>query len=174
MSMKNLDVTPRIYVACLAAYNNGKLHGAWIEAIQDAEEIQSEIAKMLKASLEEGAEEHAIHGYEGFEGASIEEYQSIESVVAIAEFVKEHGALGGKLLEYFCDLENARAANEDNYAGEFSSLSDFARELTEETTKIAESLIYYIDYEAMARDLEINDVLTIETGFEEVHVFWRH
>ena len=23
---------PRIYVACLAAYNNGILHGAWIEA----------------------------------------------------------------------------------------------------------------------------------------------
>ncbi len=27
---------PRIYVACLAAYNNGHLHGAWIDAAQDA------------------------------------------------------------------------------------------------------------------------------------------
>ena len=25
---------PRIYVACLAAYNNGILHGAWIEATE--------------------------------------------------------------------------------------------------------------------------------------------
>ena len=24
--------TPRIYVACLAAYNNGRLHGRWIDA----------------------------------------------------------------------------------------------------------------------------------------------
>lgn len=26
--------TPRVYVACLAAYNSGFLHGAWIDAGQ--------------------------------------------------------------------------------------------------------------------------------------------
>ena len=31
---------------------------------------------------------------------------------------------------------------------------------------------YYIDYELMARDMEITDVFVIETGFEQVHVFW--
>jgi antirestriction protein len=174
MSTNNHDVTPRIYVACLAAYNNGKLHGVWIDANQDVEEIQNEIARMLKASPEEGSEEYAIHDYEGFEGAPVEEYQSIESVVAIAGFIETHGALGGKLLEYFCNLDDAKTAIEDNYAGEFASLTDFARELTEETTTVPENLIYYIDYDAMARDLEINDVLTMETGFEKVHVFWRH
>ena len=30
----------RIYVADLAAYNNGKLHGVWINACDDLEEIQ--------------------------------------------------------------------------------------------------------------------------------------
>ncbi len=116
----------------------------------------------------------ATRHYEGFEGAPVEEYKSIESVVAIAAFIVEHGALGGKLLEYFSDLDDAKTAIEDNYAGEFASLSGFARELTEETTTIPENLAYYIDYDAMARDLEINDLLTIETGFEEVHVFWLH
>ena len=29
------DITPKIYVACLAAYNNGHLHGEWIDATQD-------------------------------------------------------------------------------------------------------------------------------------------
>jgi Antirestriction protein (ArdA) len=29
---------PRIYVACLAAYNNGRLHGEWIDADQPADE----------------------------------------------------------------------------------------------------------------------------------------
>ncbi len=43
--MTNLsDSNPRIYVACLAAYNNGYLHGAWIDADQDADEIRDEIA----------------------------------------------------------------------------------------------------------------------------------
>jgi Antirestriction protein (ArdA) len=33
-STATLITEPRIYVACLAAYNNGYLHGAWIDAIQ--------------------------------------------------------------------------------------------------------------------------------------------
>ena len=41
------DTNPRIYVACLAAYNNGYLHGAWIDADQDVDEIRDEIATML-------------------------------------------------------------------------------------------------------------------------------
>jgi antirestriction protein len=40
----------RIYAACLASYNNGRLHGAWIDADQGADEINAEINKMLKAS----------------------------------------------------------------------------------------------------------------------------
>ena len=38
---------------------------------------------------------------------------------------------------------------------------------------IPEGLQYYINYAKMARDLEINDVLTIESD-HSVHVFWRH
>ncbi|PQA89218.1 antirestriction protein ArdA [Hyphococcus luteus] len=45
--------------------------------------------------------------------------------------------------------------------------------MTEETTKTPKNLQYYIDYERMGRDLEMNDVLAVETGFEVVHVFWR-
>jgi len=41
---------PRIYVACLASYNNGVLHGAWIDAVQDADALQAEVATMLRAS----------------------------------------------------------------------------------------------------------------------------
>ena len=163
----------RIYVACLAAYNNGILHGRWIDALQDAEAIVEEIGAMLKASPIAGAEEFAIHDYEGFEGARIEEYQSMDSVVEIAAFIGEHGKLGGKLLEYFGTLGNARTAMEEDYRGEYSSLADFAQELTEETTEIPQALQYYIDYERMGRDFEINDVLAVETGFEEVHIFWR-
>ncbi|WP_024353472.1 antirestriction protein ArdA [Brevundimonas naejangsanensis] len=44
------DSSPRIYVACLAAYNNGFLHGAWIDADQDADQIRVEIAAMLARS----------------------------------------------------------------------------------------------------------------------------
>ncbi len=39
--------TPQIYIACLAAYNNGILHGEWIDATQDVSTIYNEIHEML-------------------------------------------------------------------------------------------------------------------------------
>ena len=50
-------LSPRIYVACLAAYNSGCLHGCWIDATQDLEDIKSQISGVLVASPIEGAEE---------------------------------------------------------------------------------------------------------------------
>lgn len=165
----------RIYVACLAAYNNGILHGKWIDADQDAFDIWNEVSAMLIASPIEDAEEWAIHDYEGFEGASISEHEGFEDVAKLATFIAEHGALGGELLNYYNDLDDAQKAIDDHYAGEYESLSDFAREITEQSgQEIPDSLAYYIDYEAMARDMAINDVMTIETRFDQVHVFWAH
>ena len=48
--------TPRIYVACLASYNAGILHGRWIDADNGAEQVQEEIENMLAESPEYGAE----------------------------------------------------------------------------------------------------------------------
>ena len=54
--MTNLSGSnPRIYVACLAAYNNGYLYGAWIDADQDPDQIRDEIAAMLARSPIKGA-----------------------------------------------------------------------------------------------------------------------
>ena len=163
----------RIYVACLASYNNGVLHGAWIDAAQGMDGIWKEVRHMLSSSSNELAEEWAIHDYEGFEGIHISEYASFETIAKYAAFIEEHGKLGGKLVAYYGNLDDAQEAISDHYAGEYESLSDYAEQLTVETTQIPETLRYYIDYERMARDLEVNDVLTIEDG-RSVHVFWRH
>lgn len=163
---------PKIYVACLAAYNSGRLHGAWIDADQDAWAIYDEISKMLRASPILDAEEFAIHDYEGFEGIRIEEYTGIDRVAELAAFVVEHGKLGAEVFGYFGSLEEARTALTDQYAGEYETLADFAQEITEETASLPETLRFYVDYERMARDMAISDVIAIETGFEQVHVFW--
>ncbi len=164
----------RIYVACLASYNNGRLHGRWINARQDAWGIYDEVAAMLRASPITDAEEWAIHDYEGFGGYQFSEYEGLEDVAAIAAFIGQHGKLAGELLSYFGSLDEARSAIEDRYAGEYESVSDFARELSEETQAAPANLASYIDYDRMARDLEISDVLAFETDFGEVHVFWSH
>jgi len=129
---------------------------------------------MLKASPMEDAEEYAIHDYEGFEGISLSEYTSFEQVVEYADFIENHGALGGKLYQHYGNLEDAEKALAEYYAGEYKSVSEFAEQITEDTTTIPKSLMCYIDYEKMARDMEVNDIVAIEANFEEVHIFWQH
>lgn len=166
---------PAIYVACLAAYNNGILHGAWIWA-DDADDMHDATRAMLSRSPEPDAEEWAIHDFAGFEGARVGQYQSFESVAELAEFIKEHGALGAKVLEHYGrDLDDARKAFE-NYCGEFESLAEYAEELTADCgPAIPETLRHYIDYAAMGRDMDINgDVFTIEMGHNAVHIFRGH
>ncbi len=166
----------RIYVADLAAYNNGKLHGVWIDATQDINDIQDQINAMLAESPEGFAEEYAIHDYEGFGGYSVSEYEGIQSLHEIACFIEEHPDLAGELLSHFGGhLEDARKAMEENYSGCYKSLADYAEQLTEDTSQIPENLAYYIDYERMGRDMDLSgDIYTIETAYEEVHVFWSH
>ncbi len=77
----------QIYVACLAAYNNGYLHGAWIDATQDVDDIQDHINKMLESSPVEDPEEYAIHDFEGFGSYRLSEYEGIESAHEGACFI---------------------------------------------------------------------------------------
>lgn len=57
-----MTTEPRIYVADLAAYNSGYLHGVWIDATLDASDIQDQVNAMLEQSPVGDAEEYAIHG----------------------------------------------------------------------------------------------------------------
>jgi len=122
----------QIYVADLAAYNNGVLHGVWIDATQGAEDIRSNVEAILESSTEEDAAEWAIHDYDGFEGANIGESESFESIHDKAQFILHHGTLGGLLLSHFCgDLADTKRAIEEAYCGVHYSLTNYVQELTE-------------------------------------------
>lgn len=103
----------KIYVACLASYNNAILHGRWIDATQDINGIWDDVAQMLKDSPIDNAEEYAIHDYEGFGSYQVSEYEGLESANQVALFIEEHGDIAGDLLAHFGDnLEDARKALE--------------------------------------------------------------
>jgi len=131
---------------------------------------------MLEASPLDDSEEYAIHDYEGFGSYSVSEYEGIQRLQEVACFIEEHGEIASELLSHFGDsIEDAQKAIEENYSGCYASLSDYAEELTEGTTQIPKHLVYYIDYERMGRDMELSgDIFTIETGYQEVHIFWSH
>ncbi|WP_339413582.1 antirestriction protein ArdA [Pseudomonas sp. EA_35y_Pfl2_R5] len=78
------------------------------------------------------------------------------------------------VLAHFNDIDEVRNAAEEDYCGCYASLADCAQDLTEATSSIPPHLANYIDYTAMARDMECGgDVFTLETDFEQVHVFWN-
>ena len=124
---------PRIYAASLADYNNGELHGSWIEAAQPTEDIHEKIHKMLGASAIAGAEEWAIHDYEGFGRFRLHEYEQIETVSRIANGIVEYGPIFAHWVEHV-GTEDVEALErfDEHYLGSWDSLADYAEELLED------------------------------------------
>lgn len=167
---------PRIYVACLAAYNSGRLHGAWIDADQSAEDIRAEINEMLAKSPVPDAEEFAIHDHDGFEGYRVSEYESIEDIAKIAEAINDN-PIAAELIGDHCDVDDVSDFIANNYQGEYDDLGDWAYQFAGDTgdlESIPETYRNYVDWDAMGRDAQYGgDVFTIERG-GKVHVFWNH
>lgn len=162
----------RIYVACLAAYNSGTLHGEWITLTDDIDETWNRIRSVLASSPIPDAEEWAIHDFEGFGGVRLSEYEGIERVHELADFLQSHDEVAALVLDHYNgDIEDAKRAL-DNYMGCYKSIADYAEEITESCTEIPEHLERYIDYERMGRDMDLNgDILTLSSRFDQVHIF---
>ena len=162
--------SPRIYVACLAAYNSGFLHGAWI-SVEVSDDIRHNIQMMLAASPIKNSEEYAIHDYEGFGDKSLSEWEDIDSVVSLAKFMARYGELGGVLLGEY-SVEEAETLLEDCYHGSYNSEVEFAEAIFDDcySNAIPDNLIGYFDYKYYARDLFISDFFSVEAD-GQTHVF---
>jgi antirestriction protein len=169
------SVEPRIYVACLSAYNNGKLHGAWIDCSNTTvDTIQEQIDAMLAASPEPDAEEYAIHGYEGFGSYKISEYEDLDELVELADLLAEHGEVAVAVTEFEVHVERIKLVCEDGYMGSYRSKDEWAEEYLTDTGSLPDNQLVrnYFNYEAFARDCELNgDVNFVEVGYNRVLVF---
>jgi antirestriction protein len=174
---------PRIYVACLSAYNSGQLHGLWIDAAQDPEDIQADIEWMLSwspASIFEACEEYAIHGFEGFGSLNLSEFSKIETISKTAQAIEEHGEAFSMFLAAFGQsMDEAINCFEDCFEGTFNDGEDFAYEYWENQGKIAaleDAGISpnCIDWAYVARDLECSgDFYFTKHTHNETYVFSR-
>lgn len=177
--MTNSTKTRRVYAACLSAYNNGRLHGRWIDATQGADHIREELAAMLAASPEPGAEEFAFHDSEGLGGLG--EYENIDRVAELGEALDNAidpdallAWIGRKLSDDLSDFD-------DDYLGCYDSLADYVEEMFAEYTAEAEKNCRrdgwfhpsrYVDWDAMARDLFLNgEVWTANANGGQLYVF---
>jgi antirestriction protein len=164
--------TPKIYVADLAAYNDGLLKGVWLDATLSADELTDAVKTMLGEN-----EEWAIHDYEGFDGIKIDEWDSFETVSALANAIMEHPYLFSEVYNHLGseDVDATLEYIRDNYLGSYQSLEEYAEQWLEETgglNSLHKNLYYYFDFEKFGRDMEINgDIFTIEEGYKNIHVF---
>lgn len=169
----------RIYVADLAAYNDGELRGCYIELGADttADEIQEQIAKMLKDSPYHG-EEWAVHDYDGdIAGLAsvLGEWPDLERLAHVGNMAAKHGPAYVAYtlhegLDYADDFE-------DVYCGEWESEEQYAEDMADDCGLVAEMgnnpLAPYIDWEAFARDLFMTDYYSVQTPSYLVYVFRR-
>jgi antirestriction protein len=171
-----MSTTPRIYVACLAAYNSGRLHGEWIDADQSADELHEAVARMLAASPEPGAEEWAIHDFEGFAPLRLGEYESLEHVAAIAAGLAEHGEAFTAWLSYDESRDvTDRQSFEDAYRGEWDSLRTYAENFADDiglydAAERSGSHYVTVNIDALERDLDI-ELYTVKSDHHTVYVF---
>lgn len=167
---------PRIYVADLAAYNAGILHGAWIDADQSTEDIQAAVNDMLAASPEPLAEEWAIHDYEGFGSLALSEWESFERIAAIAAGIAEHGDAFTAWLSYdSCNDPSDIHAFENAYCGEWPSLHAYAEDWADsaglyDIAEKAGSPYIVVDADMLERDLDI-ELYTVDAADGGVYVF---
>ena len=172
---------PRIYVASLTDYNAGRLHGAWLNAAQEPEELAEAIQAMLGASPEPWAEEFAIHDYENWAPLRLDEFESLEVVATIAKGIAEHGPAFAHWAALVGTREpEALARFENAYLGHFDSLTEYGEQLlddfglrTELEEAVPELLAGYvhIDVAGFVRDLEGSGQITTSEGDGGVYVF---
>ena len=165
--------TPRIYVADLEAYNNGRLKGEWIDLsdFDSGAEVLEEISKMLKKT---GGEEYAIHDYEYFPSIMYSEYmgeKQFDNVIEAYKIAEDKDLdidVVGEIIEQYSP-DNVEEFIDDNYQGQFDNDTDFAYQYVEnlggfENINESEKEMYF-DYEAFGRDLVINDFFTINDHY---------
>ena len=168
--------TPRIYVACLASYNNGDLYGTWIDCDKEPKEIEQAIKAMLELSEEEDVEEYAIHDFDDWQGIGIDEYESIGKVAELAALIIKHGKAFAAHYNHY-GTEATEETFDDSYQCESESEAAFVRELWEENGRLKEIenlgvSDHWIDWEAIARDEFVNSYYS-EKVDNKVYVFSR-
>lgn len=161
---------PRIYLASLSDYNAGYLHGVWMDADQEPDDLQAAASEMLARSPSDPrAEEFAVHDYESFGAYRVGEYDSLEWISRIARGITEHGQAFSAWAEQCHHDQDRLEQFDDAYRGDWGSITEYADELLDDLglqrlldEHLPESLASYVNLDtgAFARDLVLGGDIT--------------
>ena len=162
----------KIYITDLSAHNQGNLVGRFVSLPMDEDELNNEIQSILKegsdaCGFNETHEEVFITDFEfdsEFKLFEVNEYSSIselnEKCEELAQFDEDDLKRISYLLEHLnYDLEDAIEKYDEVTIYENMTMKDVAEEYIESTvdfSNIPAIVAQNIDYDAIARDFEID------------------
>lgn len=162
-----IDTSTRIAITNLGKYNEGFLVFKWLDLPCDEDEL-NEAKKEI--GINERYEEFFITDYESDLDFKISEYENIENLSDLIARIEDSNddeaieVIGAIIEAKSCSLEDAIDIWEENefnyYSGE--DITGVAEILVQEGDygDIPEGLKYYIDYEAIGRDLKCSGEYT--------------
>lgn len=173
-------VKPEIWIGSLSDYNVGVLHGMWMDAWQEPDELQEQVAWVLRTSPLGDAEEYAIFDHSDFCGLRIDEYMSLENVSRLAQGIAEHGEAFAAWADYLGveRLDDVERTFGYAYLGHHESMRAYVEQYLEDgdgysfLEYVPEWLKPYVkvDTEMLARDWE-GELYVTEAGDGGVFVF---
>jgi antirestriction protein len=135
------DESPKIYVADLEAYNNGRLSGVWLDLMDynDADELMGAIQDFLKTT---GGEEYAIHDVENIPSKLYSEYmgqRDFEELYEMIDLAKDNDLPLEVVIQVVSEYGTSAV---DEFMGKYDSADDFAQQLVDDT-----GIESFIDFE---------------------------
>ena len=173
---------PSIYVGTYALYNAGSLDGKWFDledyadkddfleacqAFHDRNNPKDEDGDPIPAE-----HEFMFSDHEGIPSTFISESWIDPEFWAYMEYEDHHNG-NAKQAYMACFDTWDEGQFEERFRGEFNSWREMAEEFIEETgmlSEVPESLQYYFDYEAYARDMRLGGDMCEDSGF----FFWNN
>jgi antirestriction protein len=169
------DDSPKVYIADLMEYNNGRLVGKWFDLTNysDASELMEDIQAMLDEQTKkdpdgEVHEEWAVHDYENFPRAMYSEYMNeadFQKIIDVIQGAEDSNLPFDVILEAMSDLglEDITDVKDRYFSSVPASMGnewrDFAYEYIDGIGGISSAVKnpdYYFDFEAFGRDERIN------------------
>lgn len=156
---------PRVWIASLADYNAGRLHGDWVDAAVDGDDLVAAAQAILARSDEPGAEEWAIFDFDNFGPYRVDEYEDLHQVAAVARGIAEDG----EAFATYAHLSGARGEDLETgyveaFVGYWHSLSAFVDDLLDDLgvrESLADSLPDWLGaHISIDRDGVLRDLLT--------------
>ena len=185
------DDSARIYVADLAAYNDGRLVGEWLDLsdYSSGSEVMDAIQELLDKWSEESGEtreEYAIHDIDNFPSGIYHESMGendFDEFYELYNVAEEVGVPYQVIADWVSEGHDA-SSFQDAYQGQYDNFEDFAYQLVEdiglESFSSPESYIYITDTdrrimageEADSRigDMDDDDIIRdadLESEYEE-------